>query len=290
MKSVIKKVAAIHDMSGFGRASLTTIIPILSTMGIQVCPLPTAILSTHTGGFKDYSFHDLTDYMSEYIDHWKKLGLEFECIYSGFLGSSKQVKIVEDFIDYFGKNSELIVVDPVMGDDGKLYSTMTSEMIVEMRELIKKADVITPNFTEFCYLLDKEYGKKISLEEIKEGMKKLAVMGPQIVVVTSVPNIGDDSKITTIAYDKCSNIYWKIDSERIPACYPGTGDSYTSVLIGNLLKKNSLPVSIEKAAAFVSHCIMNSYGFDYPHKEGVLLEKSLDILNIPTFINKYEKV
>ena len=102
MSRLIKKVAAIHDLSGFGRASLTTVIPILSTMGIQVCPVPTAILSTHTSNFTGYSFIDLTDYMEEHIAHWKKLNLEFDCIYSGFLGSPRQIKIVSDFVDYFG--------------------------------------------------------------------------------------------------------------------------------------------------------------------------------------------
>ena len=174
MESLVKKVAAIHDLSGYGRASLTTIIPILSNMKVQVCPVPTAILSTHTGGFEGYSFIDLTDYMQEHIAHWKRLDLEFDCIYSGFLGSPKQIEIVADFIDYFGKKSKFIVVDPVMGDNGKLYSTMDNEMVVGMRKLIKKADIITPNFTEVMYLLGKEYDKNIDIEKVKEYLKEFS--------------------------------------------------------------------------------------------------------------------
>jgi pyridoxine kinase len=124
MKRNVKRVAAIHDLSGFGRASLTTIIPILSTMGVQVCPLPTAILSNHTGGFDTFSFVDFTDYMQDYIDGWKKVGVEFDCIYSGFLGSERQIGIVSDFIDDFSTEDNMVVVDPVHGDNGNLYSTM----------------------------------------------------------------------------------------------------------------------------------------------------------------------
>lgn len=290
MSTLIKKVAAIHDLSGFGRASLTTIIPILSTMGIQVCPLPTAVLSTHTGGFTDFSFMDLTEYMKEHINHWKKLNLKFDCIYSGFLGSPEQAKIVENFIDYFGKNSEFVIVDPVMGDNGKLYGTMTGEMVSEMKKLIQKADIITPNFTEVSYLLDKPYDETLSFEEIKNCLKELSKKGPKIVIATSIPDNINSQLITTLAYNKEDNIFWKISSEKIPAAYPGTGDSYASVLIGNILRGNSLPVSMERATTFVSHCIMNSYGFKYPNREGVMLEKSLDILNIPTVISKYEKI
>lgn len=286
----IKKVAAIHDMSGFGRASLTTIIPILSTMGIQVCPLPTAILSTQTSGFEGYSFLDLTDYMKEHIEHWKKINLEFDCIYSGFLGSPEQIKIVEDFIDYFGEKAELIVIDPVMGDDGELYGTMDDKMVRGMKNLIKKADIITPNFTELSYLLDKKYDTTVTLEEIKNDLRKLANEGPKIIIATSVPDLENQDKIITIAYNRMDDVFWKISSERIPVSYPGTGDAYTSVVIGNLLKNNSLPISIERAAMFISHCLMNSYGFNYPHREGVLLEKSLNILNLPLVGNSYIKL
>lgn len=291
MNNIIKKVAAIHDLCGYGRASLTTIIPILSTMKVQVCPVPTAILSTHTGGFNDFSFMDLSDYMEKHIAHWKKLNLKFDCIYSGFLGSPKQVKIVEDFIDYFGKDSDIIVVDPVMGDDGKLYGTMNNEMVIQMRNLIKKADIITPNFTEVLYLLGEEYKDNISEYELKKDLKKLAQMGPKIVIATSIPEEVKnyhDKNTSVIAYDRENDRFWKVSSKYIPASYPGTGDAYTSVVIGSLLQGDSLPIAMERGVHFISQCILGSYGFNYPTKEGVLLEKNLDILNIPMLFTKYE--
>ncbi|AVQ19700.1 pyridoxamine kinase [Fusobacterium mortiferum] len=291
MESLVKKVAAIHDLSGYGRASLTTIIPILSNMKVQVCPVPTAILSTHTGGFEGYSFIDLTDYMQEHIAHWKRLDLEFDCIYSGFLGSPKQIEIVADFIDYFGKKSKFIVVDPVMGDNGKLYSTMDNEMVVGMRNLIKKADIITPNFTEVMYLLGKEYDKNIDIEKVKEYLKELSNMGPKIVIATSVPEIEEnkmDKKTSVVAYDRENDVFWRVSCRYIPASYPGTGDAYTSVVIGSLLQGDSLPMAIERGVQFITQCIMASYGFKYPKKEGVLLEKMLDVLKMPMIATNYE--
>ena len=291
MESLVKKVAAIHDLSGYGRASLTTIIPILSNMKVQVCPVPTAILSTHTGGFERYSFIDLTDYMQEHIAHWKRLDLEFDCIYSGFLGSPKQIEIVADFIDYFGKKSKFIVVDPVMGDNGKLYSTMDNEMVVGMRNLIKKADIITPNFTEVMYLLGKEYDKNIDIEKVKEYLKELSNMGPKIVIATSVPEIEEnkmDKKTSVVAYDRENDVFWRVSCRYIPASYPGTGDAYTSVVIGSLLQGDSLPMAIERGVQFITQCIMASYGFKYPKKEGVLLEKMLDVLKMPMIATNYE--
>lgn len=291
MRNLIKKVAAINDLTGYGRASLTTIIPILSTMKVQVCPLPTAILSTHTGGFGENSFIDLTSYMKSHIEHWKNLNLEFECIYSGFLGSPMQVDIVLDFINFFGKKAKLIVVDPVIGDNGKLYKTMSEEMVIGMRKLIQKADIITPNFTELLYLLGKEYKESVNETEIKSYLKEISFLGPKIIIVTSVPDFDFNSvekRTNVIAYDSINDIFWKVSCKYIPASYPGTGDAYTSVVIGSLLQGDSLPIAMERGVQFITQCIMASYGFNYPTKEGVLLEKVLDILTVPMVATNYE--
>ncbi len=289
MNGKIKKVAAIHDLSGFGRSSLTAIIPTLSTMGVQVCPLPTAILSNHTGGFESYSYIDLTDSMSEYIDVWKKINLDFECIYSGFLGSTKQIEIVSDFIDYFGNEDNLIVVDPVMGDNGELYSSFDTTIISEMKKLIAKADMITPNFTEAAFLLGMDNPPKtINDETARDWLLKLSDMGPKIVVITSVPNAEKEEYTNVLAYDRKNNIFWKVGCRYIPAFYPGTGDIFTSVVIGSLLQGDSLPVALDRATQFISQCIKASYGFNYPKREGVLLEKELGILNMPVLISGYE--
>lgn len=291
MENIVKKVAAIHDLSGFGRSSLTSIIPILSSMKVQVCPVPTAVLSSHTGGFEGYSFLDLTDYMEQHIAHWKSLNLEFDCIYSGFLGSPKQMKIVADFIDFFGHKNNLTVVDPVLGDNGKLYGTMNNEMVEEMKKLISKADIITPNFTEVTFLLNKPYKKEISETEVKEWLVELSNMGPKIVIATSVPDENShkaDRKTNVIAYDKENDVFWKVSCKYIPASYPGTGDAYTSVVIGSLLQGDSLPIAIERGVQFITQCILASYGFKYPNREGVLLERMLDVLKMPTISNSYE--
>lgn len=291
MENIVKKVAAIHDLSGYGRSSLTSIIPILSSMKLQVCPVPTAVLSSHTGGFEGYSFLDLTDYMEQHINHWKSLNLEFDCIYSGFLGSPRQIKIVADFVDFFGHKNNLTVIDPVLGDNGRLYGTMGKEMVEEMRKLIGKADIITPNFTEVTFLLDKEYKYEISEAEIKEWLIELSAMGPKIVIATSVPDENShatDRKTNVIAYDRENDAFWKVSCKYIPASYPGTGDAYTSVVIGSLLQGDSLPIAIERGVQFITQCILASYGFKYPNREGVLLERMLDVLKMPTISNSYE--
>lgn len=291
MDNIVKKVVAIHDLSGYGRSSLTSIIPILSSMKLQVCPVPTAVLSTHTGGFEGFSFLDLTDYMEQHIAHWKKLGLEFDCIYSGFLGSPRQIKIVADFVDFFGHKNNLTVIDPVLGDNGRLYGTMGNEMVEEMKKLIGKADIITPNFTEVTFLLDKEYKKEISESEVKEWLIELAAMGPKIVIATSVPDEDShstDRKTNVVAYDRENNVFWKVSCKYIPASYPGTGDAYTSVVIGSLLQGDSLPIAIERGVQFITQCILASYGFKYPNREGVLLERMLDVLKMPTISSSYE--
>ena len=291
MYGTVKKVAAIHDLSGFGRSSLTAIIPTLSAMGVQVCPLPTAILSNHTSGFDSYSYVDLTDNMEEFIDQWKKLNLNFDCIYSGFLGSTRQIQIISDFIDHFSTENNFVVVDPVMGDDGQLYSSFTDAIIPEMRRLVAKADVITPNFTEACYLLgEKEMPEDVDMEIAKKWLRKLSDMGPEIVIITSFPDPKNEKNTSVLAYDKKGDAFWKVACRYIPAAYPGTGDTFASVVIGSLLQHDSLPVALDRATQFISQCIKASYGYDYPKRNGVLLEKELDLLKMPVLISGYEMV
>lgn len=286
----ISRVAAIHDLSGFGRVSLTTVIPILSTMGIQVCPLPTAILSTHTGGFEGFSFVDLTFSMTDFINHWKSLSLEFDAIYSGFLGNVAQIDIVSDFIDSFKKEDTLVVVDPVLADNGELYSTMDEKIVCSMKKLIKKANIITPNFTEAAFLLDEDYKKDLSIDEIKDWMKRLAAMGPDIVVITSVPELDAKNRTGVVAYNKLENDFWKVSCTYIPAHYPGTGDAFTSVLVGSMLNGDSLPIALDRGVQFITSCIRASYGFNYPEREGVLLERMLDNLKLPVIGSSYEMI
>ena len=288
MKNPVTKAAAIHDLSGFGRVSLSVIIPILSTMGVQTCPLPTAVLSTHTGGYSDYSFIDLTENMVDMIRHWKALDLSFDAIYSGFLGSPRQVNIVMKFIKTFKQEDQLVVVDPVMGDDGKPYGTMTAEMILEMKKLVAMADVITPNFTEAAFLLDEPYKTAIEGKKAKDWILRLAENGIKKVVMTSVPVPGKKRQSSVIAYDRDDGRFWKIDCDYIPAYYPGTGDIFASVIVGSLLQGDSLPIALDRAVQFVSIAIRATFGYRYPTREGVLLERVLNTLRAPVLSSSYE--
>ena len=288
MQHPVPRIAAIHDLSGFGRASLTVIIPILSTMGVQVCPLPTAVLSTHTGGFKDYHFVDLTEQMIPMIDHWKALDIAFDAIYSGFLGSPRQVDIVLDFIRAFARREQLVVVDPVMGDNGKPYQTMGPEMIREMRQLVGMADVITPNFTEATFLLNETYAENRSEKQVKEWIVRLSEMGPGKVVLTSVPEPGKQNVSAVVAFDREDGRFWKVDCTYIPAYYPGTGDAFASVIVGSLLQGDSLPIALDRAVQFVSMAIRSTFGYKNPSREGVLLEKVLTNLRAPVTSSSYE--
>lgn len=281
MKNPIPRVAAIHDLSGYGRSSLTIVMPVLSAMGINVCPLPTAVLSTQTSGFEDYVFHDLTDVMDKTLAHWKTLPLDFDAVYSGFLGSPRQISIMEELISHFRREGQLVTVDPVLGDDGEFYGPMDARMIEGMKDLVRRADLITPNFTEACFLTDKPYSEDLNMEEAKDLLRLLADRGPKMVVITSLPLRDRERTNTVLAYEKRFKRIWKLSAPHIPATYPGTGDMFASVITGRLLLGDSLPAAIDRAVHFVSHAIRNTFGHNTPQREGVLMEKSLYQLMTP---------
>lgn len=288
MKSPVPRTAAIHDLSGFGRASLTVIIPILSTLGIQVCPLPTAVLSTHTGGFDDYCIMDLSAHMRRIIEHWQDLELGFDAIYSGFLGSAAQIEIVSGSIDTFSRADQLVLVDPVMGDDGKPYGPIRPELIRGMRSIVGKAQVITPNFTEGCFLLDREYDRHIEPGELKYWLVRLSDFGPSIVIITSVPLNRSERTSAVVAYNREDGRFWKVDCTFVPAYYPGTGDAFASVILGSLLQGDSLPIALDRSVQFVTLVIKASFGYNLPRREGVLLERVLSNLKAPLTSMTYE--
>lgn len=284
MKHISPRVAAVHDLSGFGRVSLSIVIPILTTMGVQVCPLPTAVLSTHTGGFEGYKFIDLTDHLEEYIQHWASIGIEFDCIYTGYLGSCRQIDIITKFIGDFSVQDQLIVIDPVMGDNGKLYSSFDGNMVRKMKKYIALADVITPNLTEAAFLLDQDWPEKIEDEQVKEWLLALAAMGPKLAVITGIPGATPDMTCVS-AYNSEDGRFWKVNCSYIPAHFPGTGDGFASVLVGSLLKGDSLPVALDRAAQFILSAIRASYGYQYPFREGVILERVIGNLNMPVLVS-----
>jgi pyridoxine kinase len=285
--NIVRQIAAVHDLSGFGRTSLSVVIPILSAMGIKVCPLPTAVLSSHSR-FEGYHFADLTDHMEPIIAHWKKLNVTLDAIYSGFLGSHKQIHIVEGLIETFKNENLLVVVDPVLGDNGKMYSPITKEMVSKMKSLIRKAEIITPNLTEASLLLDKSFSFDISEGEIKEWLQKLSDLGPRIVVITGVSDKDHEKKFSVIAYNRNGSRFWKVPIDYLPADFPGTGDSFTSVLTGALLQGDSLPIALDRAVHFISYGVRATIGYNYDQNQGILLERILNRLNYPTTVSSYE--
>ncbi|MDL2231100.1 pyridoxamine kinase [Bacteroidales bacterium OttesenSCG-928-L19] len=281
------RIVAIHDISGFGRVSLTVVIPILNAMGFNVCPLPTAILSTHTQ-FPDFTFLDLTDEMKKIIASWKKQHIEFDAFYSGYLGSPEQIGIVKNFIADFKKTDDLVVVDPVLGDNGKLYTNFDERIVKEMRELIKVADVITPNLTEVSFLLDQPYRTENTDDQLKEILLSLSAQGPPIVIITSVPVLGDPHTTSVYAYNRNGGRFWKVTCPYLPAHFPGVGDTFTSVITGALLQGDSLPIALDRATQFCYQGIRATFGYEHDRREGILLEKVLPILNMPIQVATYE--
>ena len=267
----IKKVLAIHDISGIGRCSLTVIIPVLSAMGIQVCPIPTAVLSAHTG-YGDFVMRDLTDFMPPALDHYKKLGTKFDCVYSGFLASDAQI---DHCLDFFASYPDALkVVDPVMGDDGKAYATYTKELCSRMSELVAVADIITPNLTEAAILLGEEYPTApLRNSDAKSWLVRLAEKGANIVVITSCPLV--DGGMSTIGYDKRTSSFWKIKNDYVPMSYSGSGDMFASVLTGGILKGDSLPIAMNRATSFTELAVKNTYSYGTPWTDGLMFEDQL---------------
>lgn len=285
----VRRIAAIHDLSGIGRTSLMAVIPILSTMGFNVCPLPTAILSNHSQ-YPDFSFLDLTEEMPRIIDQWEKLGVTFDAIYTGYMGSPRQIEIVCGFIERFRTADTLVVVDPVLGDNGHLYSKMTQEMVEEMRRLACRADVLTPNLTEAFALLDRPYKTDCTTEELKDLIAELSDMGPDTVIITGVPVPGQSGLTSVIARSKSDLRTWKVTCPYLPAHYPGTGDSFTSVITGSLLQGDSLPIALDRAAQFILQGIRSTFGYRMDNRDGILLERVLPNLNTPIQSATYELV
>lgn len=288
-KNLVPKVAAIHDLSGYGRASLAVVIPILSNMGVEVCSLPTAVLSSHSG-FQGFHFVDLTDHLQPIIEHWKKLDLQFDAIYSGYLGSPRQIDIVKQFIRDFRRDDQWVVLDPVLGDKGRLYPSFGSDMVSGMRSLIGDAQVITPNITEAAFLLDEPFDNHMEQQVVKEWLKRLADMGPEIVIITSVPEKLFPQKTSVLAWNRNDGRMWKVTCDYLPAEYPGTGDAFSSVVVGALLKGDSLPIALDRAVQFISMGVRATFGYNLPPSEGILLEKVLPALSIPVQIGSYQLV
>ena len=265
------RIAAIHDLSCFGRCSLTIALPVLSAMGCQCCPLPTALLSAHTG-FPGNTFLDLTVEMGRIADHWTAMDLQFGAIYSGFLGSADQVDTVARFFNTFKKSDTAVIVDPVMGDHGTAYRTCTPELCRGMRVLAENADVITPNLTEAALLLDHPY-EEIQRTDAYEVVRRLSVGGRRSVVLTGYSS--ESGQTGALCFDRDSGESKAVQTPREPQDFSGTGDLFASVLAGGVARGVPLFQAAQAAADFVRDCIARTLAEGLTEQDGVDFEPLL---------------
>lgn len=271
MKKPIKRVLIIHSLCTIGKASLTNIMPIVSIRGIEACPIPSFMLSSHLGGFNPITKLDTKSFIKESTECIRENGINFDLTIIGYLG---EIDKINETIDYLEKNKEgLVILDTVFADNGKLYTGFSEEYVKHMRKLLKFSDVITPNFTEALYLTGrKDYDiENFNEKDIDDIIFDLREIGAKNIIITSVPC--SDDKIGIAVYDgKDINILYH---EKLSKSYPGTGDIFTGVLSTELLRENNLLDAVNKSADFVKECIEYSMQYDYHVREGVLLEKQL---------------
>ena len=270
-----KRVAAIHDLSGFGRCSLSVILPTLSVMGVQVCPVPTTVFSTHTGGLGSVEQRDLSDFTLPCLKHYRRLGLEFECVYSGFLSSQEQIDHCLKFFSTY--QDALAVVDPVMGDYGRVYQTYTAAMCSGMARLAELADVITPNLTEAALLLGQPYETLPAGEAgLREITERLSLGGRRSVVLTGASLA--PGRTGAVCFDARTGKTEAVQTAYVAHEFHGTGDVFSSVLTGALVRGESLSSAAGEAAAFVRACAERTAAEDLPMREGVDFEPLLGLL------------
>ena len=269
-----KKVLAIHDISCLGRCSLTAAIPIISVAGAEVVPLPTAVLSTHTAGdFKGYTYRDLTDDIPAILDHWMRQGITFDALYTGYLGSTKQVEMVERIMDTLIVPGGVKIVDPAMADNGKLYAGFDDDYVAAMRRLCARADIILPNITEAAMLTEQAYSEKQSEEYVSGLLRGLSNISNAAVVLTGVSY--DPDNIGALSVKSGEARYYS--HRRIPRMFHGTGDVYASAFTGAYLRGHSLHSAAAIAVDFTSAAIENTV--DAPeHWYGVRFEPVLPVL------------
>ncbi len=266
------RIAVVNDFTGFGRCSLTVEIPVISSLGVECCPLPTSILSNHTA-FPSWFLDDYTKKMPLYLEEWKKQAVSFDGILIGFLGSEQQIEIVKQMIREFPKRNghkTLVIVDPIMGDHGKRYATYTEEMCRQIRQLVEAADILTPNLTEACILTDTPYKENgwhfLELSKIAE---RLLEMGAKKVVVSGI-TMGQF--IGNLVCEKGKGEMKLFRSKRIGTERCGTGDIFSSILAADAVNGVQFENSVKKAMKFVKDCILLTEQFSVPETNGVCFE------------------
>ena len=265
-----KKILTIQDISCVGQCSLTVALPILSACGMETCILPSAVLSTHTAGFSGFTFRDLTDDMPAIQEHWKKENIKFKAIYTGYLGSIKQIGYVRDILKTMGTNDCVRIVDPAMADNGQLYSIFNQDYVEAMKVLCGEADILVPNITEACFLTDEEYKETYDEGYICNLVEKLKALGAKTVVLTGVSY--ESGKTGVVVYENGKMEYYKHD--KIAKGSHGTGDIYASAFVGALMNDKSVYEAAKIAADYTVKCIINTQG-DADHWYGAKFETAL---------------
>ncbi len=271
----MKKIVTVQDISCVGRCSLTVALPIISAMGVETSVLPTAVLSTQTV-FKNFTFHDLTDEIESISAHWRSMGLTFDGIYTGYLGSFKQLELMSEFVDEFRGNG-ILLVDPVMGDGGKFHSGFTPDFAKGMAQLCGKADIIVPNLTEASLLLDVPYiGENYSEDYIKDMLRGLTALGAKKAVITTVSF--RPGELGAMAYDSESNEFYSCFGPKIDGHYHGTGDIFTSAFMGAVMNELSLGEALRIAVDYTCECIRLTADDPRDKAFGVNFEKAIPML------------
>lgn len=281
----MKKVALINDLSGFGKCSLTAAIPVISVLGVQACPLPTAVLSAQTG-FENYYCDDYTDRMDCFTKHWKEMGECFDGIYSGYLASPLQIKKVLHFLEQFEEKDTLYLADPIMGDNGKKIRIFSEELLQGMKELTLRANVITPNLTELCLLADADYESLITYRQEKDYTDRIQAIceklltkaqRQQTVIVTGIIGEKDGQQyVGNLAVSQGEKFY--VETPYTGKSFSGTGDLFASVICGSMVKGLSVGESMEKATYFLQAAIEEASAEKIPSPHGVHFEKYLSRL------------
>ena len=248
----MKKVLTIQDISCFGKCSITVALPIISAMGVETVILPTAVLSTHTM-FKDFTVKDLTDQLVPITDHWKKEGLKFDAIYTGYLGSAEEIEIAKKIFVEFGGDDTMIFIDPVMADNGKLYAAFDENYAKLNAGLCGTADIIVPNITEACFMTDTEYKEVYDEDYVKDLLQKLAGLGSKVVVLTGVSL--SEGKTGVYGLDTRTGEYFTYQNDRVNVSYHGTGDVFSSVSVGAIARGLSMKDAFRLAADYTARTI-----------------------------------
>lgn len=263
-----KKIMTVQDISCYGQCSITVALPVLSRYGIETAILPSAVLSTHTAGFKNFTVLDLTDEMPKIINHWINEGIKFDAIYTGYIGDVRQFDLILECKDKLLNNGGLFIVDPAMADHGKLYPALNQDIIDGMKKICKVADYIIPNITEACFLTNSEYKEIYDEEYITELIQKLYNLGAKNVILSGVSY--ENNKIGAIAYDGENKVSYF--SQKQAKSYHGTGDIFSSIIVANILNNKSIEENLKESVEFIIKCIKQTVS-DENHSYGVKFEE-----------------